>query len=865
MSRIEVQGGRQREFQVRLDPRALAGRQLTPNDVVDALSKDHQILSAGLVERNHELYLALVDGREGGVDALEELAIPVPDGVPARLADLGTVASADAVSFIRTTADGEEAVLVNVVQQPSANTVAIEAGISKLLRSHPELIPAGVHWGNFYDQAKFIRDSVHGVRDAILIGVGLAALVLLLFLRRWKLTLVAALAIPATVALVLLGLGVSGQSVNLMTLGGIAAALGLVADDAIVMVENIHRHEETGPVAPAGADRHPRAAARPGRLEPLDDRRLPPVRAAPRGRRRLLQAARPDHGPGARRLLGHRRLRAAGSDGEARDKRDRAATRRRRRAGARSGRGGRGDARRGGGRPAAPGRWTRKLVGWWPLAALVVVVLGGGAYLLYRTIDTDFLPAMDEGSIILDYRTPAGTSLSETDLMLGHAEEVIQSLPDVAGYSRRTGTELGFFVTEPNSGDYTIKLKPRGERRPVDEVIDALRTRIAAVEPAIETDFGQLLEDQIGDLTGGVPQPIEIKLFGEDQAQLQETARKVADLVAKVQGVEDVFDGIIIAGPALDLRVRPLELARHDLTTEDLQVQVEAGLLGTVATDLRFGERVYDVRVLTEHPGALGLLPILGPDGTMTRLSDLATIATGPPEAEIDREDLRTYLGVTARLTGRSLGSAVSSIQQRLGRQLSLPAGVSIVYGGLYAQQQSSFKALLGVLFAGLVLVAVILLFEFGDWRAPLLTAIIALAVLPGVFGALVLTGQTLNISSFVGAIMMVGIVGENAIFVIHEGRLELERGLAVRDAWAVAARRRLRPVAMTILATACALAPLALALGEGSQLLQPLAIAVIGGFVLSGPLVLWVLPSLYARLDPHGRLARRPVAVRDA
>ena len=517
-------------------------------------------------------------------------------------------------------------------------------------------------------------------------------------------------------------------------------------------------------------------------------------------------------------------------------------------------------ARRTGGHPAqadTAGPGWRRLTRLWPLALLLVVLLGVAGYLLYRSIGTDFLPAMDEGSIILDYRTPAGTSLTDTDAMLRQAESVIQSLPEVAGYSRRTGTQLGFFITEPNTGDFVIQLVPRGQRRPVDQVIDELRRRIAAVEPAIETDFGQLLEDDIGDLTGGVPQPIEIKIFGEDAARLQQVARQVAGLVAQVDGVEDVFDGIIVAGPSLEVVPESQALARHGLTTADLQGQVEAALLGTVASDLQVGERIYDVRVLTRHGGPLGALPVLDGGGAVTPLDDLARVGTGTPEAEIDREDLRTYIGVTARLSGRNLGDAVADIQHRIGRQLTLPAGVSIEYGGLYAQQQQSFKALLGVLLAGLLLVAVILLFEFGDWRAPLLTLVLALAVLPGALGALMLTSTTLNISSFVGVIMMVGIVGENAIFVIHEGRLELERGLAPAAAWATAAQRRLRPVAMTVLATACALAPLALALGQGSQLLQPLAIAVIGGFVLSGPLVLWVLPSLYARLDPHGRLAR--------
>jgi multidrug efflux pump subunit AcrB len=501
------------------------------------------------------------------------------------------------------------------------------------------------------------------------------------------------------------------------------------------------------------------------------------------------------------------------------------------------------------------GRVLGRLVSWWPVALLCLLALYGAGFWLYRTVETDFLPAMDEGSIILDYWTPAGTSLSDTNAMLDEAEKVILALPDVESYSRRTGTQLGFFITEPNRGDYVIKLKPRNQRRPVDEVIDDLRTRIARVEPAIHTDFGQLLEDNIGDLTGGVPQPIDIKVFGEDQRQLQGIARRVAGIIRGVPGIEDVFDGITIAGPALDLKVRPAALARRGLTTEDLQAAIEQATVGTVASDLLLGERVYDVRVFSGDSEDLADLKVLGKDGSATPLADLASISTGSPEAEIDRDNLRTYLGVTARLSGRSLGGAVGDIRQRLQRDLVLPAGMSLEYGGLYAQQQSSFKGLLGVLLAGLLLVSVVLLFEFGDWRAPLLTALIDMAVLAGVFSALILTGMTLNISSFVGAIMMVGIVGENAIFVIHEAQLQLRAGRTPREAWSGASRRRLRPVAMTILATAFALGPLALALGQGAQLLQPLAIAVIGGFVLSGPLVLVVLPALYAWLDPHGHL----------
>ncbi|HKI85943.1 MAG TPA: efflux RND transporter permease subunit, partial [Thermoanaerobaculia bacterium] len=458
--------------------------------------------------------------------------------------------------------------------------------------------------------------------------------------------------------------------------------------------------------------------------------------------------------------------------------------------------------------------------------------------------------------IILDYWTPPGTSLADSDAMLKQVDAIVEALPDVATYSRRTGTQLGFFITEPNRGDYVINLKPRGQRRPVGEVIDDLRARIAKVEPAITTDFGQLIEDDIGDLTGGVPQPIDVKLYGDNQELLQKTARQVAAILTKIHGVEDVFDGITIAGPALNLKTRPAELARRGMTTGDLDHAVEQALVGTVAGDLRLGERVYNIRVFAGNNRDLSSMNVLLDNGTQVPLATLATLSTGSPEAEIDRDNLKSYLGVTARLSGRSLGGAVAEIKRTLAKKLTLPAGMSIEYGGLYAQQQQSFKGLLAVLLTGLLLVSVVLLFEFGDWRAPLLSVLTALAVLIGVFGALMICGMTLNITSFVGAIMMVGIAGENSVFVIHEARLELLRGETPRSAWAIAAARRLRPVAMTVLATGFALLPLAVALGQGSQLLQPLAVAVIGGFIVSGPLVIFVLPPLYRWLDPHGRLA---------
>jgi len=845
VSQVQIQGGRRREFQVRLDAAALAARRLAPADVVTAIRRNNQVLSAGLTEANHELYLTLVDGRAEGLERLAQIAVPVPGGgVPAHVGELGTVAAADAVSYIRTTAQRRPAVLVNLVRQPEANTVAIARAVEQLFHDAPTLLPRDVVWTTFYDQADFVSRSADGVRDAILIGVALAAAVLLIFLRNLRLTTIAVAALPVAVAILLLVLAAVGQTINLMTLGGIAAALGLVADDAIVVVENIHRRRERG-------DADPTETGVAGILPALAGSTLSTVvifvpftfltgvvgaffkplaltMALALSISFLLAAIVL---PVA---LGPGRAAAAATPGS----------------------------------PPRFERFARRVIRFPAAALLSLAAVIAAGWILFERIGTDFLPEMDEGSIVLDYWTPPGTSLTDTDAMLQEAEKIITGLPDVEGYSRRTGTQLGFFITEPNHGDYVIRLKPRRQRRPVGAVIDDIRSRLAASQPAIHTDFGQLLEDNIGDLSGGAPQPVDVKIFGEDQTLLQAKAREAAAILRRVPGVVDVFDGIVIAGPALEVQPRgrsaghadaasgSSEAARFGLTTEDLHAAVEPAIVGTVAGDVRIGERLYDVRVFARGPNGFPDLSVRAPSGALQPLSTLASVSTGPPEAEIDREDLRSYLGVTGRLSERDLGRALRDVQDRLGQTLALPSGMSLRYGGIYEQQQASFKELLWVLLAGLLLVCVVLLFEFGDWRAPLLTAFVALGVLAGVFGALHAARMTLNISSFVGAIMIVGIVGENAVFVIHEARQALRGGMPVIDAWSFAAGRRVRPVSMTILATAFALSPLALALGEGSQLQQPLAIAVIGGLVLSGPLVLLILPALYARLDPAGRLA---------
>ncbi|MEO6952668.1 MAG: efflux RND transporter permease subunit [Polyangia bacterium] len=855
VSQVQIQGGRNREFEVHLDQQAMQGRKLSAADVVSAIQKNDMVQSAGLVERNHELYLTLVDGRVHTLAELTALALPAqPGDAPVRLGDLGKIEVSDEISYVRTTANNKPAVLINLIRQPQASTITIADGVRKLLRDHAELLPKGVEWSVFYDQARFVSGSIAGARDAIVIGIGLAALVLLVFLRSLRLTVIAVVAILLCIAVVGLGLAALGQTLNLMTLAGVAAALGLIADDAIVVIENIHAHREAGQPNPAASGTRELLPALIGSslsttviflpfalLTGVTGAFFKPLAltmalaltvsfllalfAVPTSV--ALFGPKPDAAPtdpGRLRAWLSARMRPL--------------------------------ARLWDHASHGYGRAARFTVAHGSIAVAGIVLLLVASRFLYTRMQTDFLPHMDEGAIILDYYTPPGTSLSDTNAMLDEAEKVISATPDVAGYSRRTGTQLGFFITEPNRGDYVINLKPRAQRRAVDEVIDDLRRKLAATEPGIHTDFGQLLEDSIGDLTGGTPQPIEIKIFGASQTELEAKARAAALILSKVPGVEDVFDGVVIAGPALDIRVDSTAAGRYGLTTSDVRAAVVPALVGNVVDHVRVGERLYPLRVFSGDRAAdLTTLPIRTPSGALVPLGNVAQVTTGKPESEIDRKNLKTFIGVTARLSGRSLGQAVADIRQHLEHELPLASGMTLEYGGLYAQQQASFRNLLYVLVVGLLLLSVVVLFEFGDWRAPLVTALCALAVLSGVFLLLMITGQTLNISSYVGAIMIVGIAGENAIFVIHEARLGLAAGKTPQEAWSDAAVRRARPVAMTILATTCALAPIAMAIGQGSQLMQPLAIAVIGGFALSGPVVLLLVPGLYHLMDPRGRL----------
>lgn len=831
VAEVIVQGGRRLEARVALDPAALQARGLDAAGVADAVRSSSILESVGLLESNSQLYLGLSDGRPGDVAALEVLPISVASGPPVPLAQLGRISLEEAPEFVRYRAQSREAVLINLLRQPSASAITLSDAAHRWMEQNRGRLPAGAKIEYFYDQSDLVRASAGSVRDSLLVGAILAVLIVAFFLRSLRLGLGGAVALPGSVALTLIGLHLAHQSLNMMTLGGIAAAVGLVLDDAIVVVEHLAARS-------VGPDPAPRAQAMAEILPTLCGSSLCTLaiflpflflggvtgaffRVLSLSMALMLSASLglcltvvPLLSPRA----SHHQAKGDGV------------------------------------------RWFRAMIhyatehAWVGIAG--VLLFAGLAVPLQRTLGTGFLPEMDEGALILDYTSPPGTSIGETDRMLLGIEKEISSVPEIQSWSRRTGDQLGFFITEPNMGDYVLRLRS-SRKRSAEEIADDLRARIQATQPAFRIEFGQLIEDVIGDLTTN-PQPIEIRIFDEDRAVAESKAREVTALLARVPGVVDVKSGLVVSGPNVTLVPSPAA-ARVGLGAEDLARAVLPAVNGIDAGKIIRGARAWPIRVVLPRPqgltGAAELADIAIPVGAgrRARLGDLATLRTNPGETEIARDNLRTMVAVTARLSGRDLGSAIAEIQRVLKRDLPLPRETTIQYGGLWAEQQSSFRGLAAVLIGATALVVLILLISFRSWAQPISVLAVVVSSLAGVFAALHVAEATFNISSFVGAIMMVGIVAENAYFLVAAYRAALAAGRSTAEAAQESAMRRARPVLMTTFAGVAALAPLALGLGAGSALLKPLAVAVVGGFVTSAFLLLVILPSLLARFG--GRL----------
>ncbi|MDQ2772525.1 MAG: efflux RND transporter permease subunit [Bacteroidota bacterium] len=869
VSSVQIQGGRTKEYHVQLLPDQLAALGLGPDDITKALTATNFVQSNGYLSDYRRLYLTVTDATVEQKSDLENIVLRNDGRRIVRLADVATVSLGEQPEYIRINANGSDAVLVSILRQPDANVVLVSDGVRAKVAALQSGLPRGVRLAPYYDQADFVAEVVKSVQDALWIGLALALVVTALFLRSFRATMTILGTIPVALALTIAVLYfVLGYSFNIMTLGAIAAAIGLMIDDAVVMVEQLHRVGEEHPEATPGEV----VRRSVGHLLPaligsslstivifLPFALLGGVAGAyfkvlattmvvalvcsffvawlglPVIYLLLSRKAKsPTPVASAPGPLSHEEgetadIVAGESSGSLLP----------------AGEGG-----RGGEVTAAHHEipWVKAVIRHPAYSIIGILVLIGSMVLIIPRLATGFLPDMDEGAIVLDYNSPPGTSIEETDRMLRQAEKLIVKVPEVASYSRRTGTQMGFFITEPNRGDYLIRLKT-DRKRTTEEVISDIRTRIEATQPALTIDFGQVIGDMLGDLMSTV-QPIEIKVFGPDATKRYALAEQVTKVVEGTTGTADVFDGIVRMGPAIDVRPDPRRLAQFGLTATDFQTQLQTHLAGTTAGNVLEGEQLLNIRLRYPNAAQANLAqmeqePVFLPNGQRRHLSELATVTVTAGAAELERENLQAMTAVTARLDGRDLGGAMSEIRQKLERDVPLPPGYFIQYGGSYAEQQQSFQELLTILGTACLLVFAVALFLFRDLKAAGLILLIAILGPAGGSLALYLTNIPLNVGSYTGLIMVVGIIGENAIFTFQQFFEVLAEGNPVEQAVGYAIAARLRPKLMTALSAIAALAPLALGIGAGAQLHQPLAIAVIGGLLLALPLLLVVLPSL--------------------
>jgi CzcA family heavy metal efflux pump len=844
VAETRIVGGRPPEYHVLVDPQKLNSYGLPLTRVVDAIRNSNIISASGMVQENYHLYLTTVTGLFREKAQIENTVVDVVKGTPVTIASLAKVVPGERPIYNIVTANGLPAVLVNVLQQPDGNAVAIAAAVNQELKDIRKTLPPDIDLSIFYDQSILVRESIQGVTESILIGLVLSVLVLIGFLKNWRTTLVAAIVIPIATLIAIVFMRLFNMSFNLMTLGGLAACIGVVIDDAIVMVENIMVHLSMGQ-SPREASKSAVAELTPaligstltpimvfvplvflGGITAVFFRALAmtlvtalfaslflaifftPVLAGAFVRRR----------PGAIETD----IERAEQSGEGRIL-----------------------------------RWLtaqyERALRWVLYHPMVVVLASVGimtiSVVIFYQLGSGFLPDMDEGAFVLDYRTPAGTSLEETNRVLLHIEKFLRETPEVESYSRRTGARLALAIAEPNTGDFLIRLK-KDRSRSLDEVTSELRRKITSSETAVDVEFPHILEDLVGDLAWS-PQPIEIKVYNDDPKIFKQVARQVEEWLPKVKGVVDIVNQTIVIGPSVNFRVDPEKAERAGFGVREV-ADIQAAMMdGELASNMIVGDRLIGIRVrypLESRDSTQKLKDLLltAPNGNTVPMSSISHVEMDEGQTEVHRENLRNLSSVTARLEGRDLGSAMKEIKERLSKEVPLPSGTEIEFGGLYQVQQESFLGLSQVLLGSIVLIFIVLVFEFRSFSHPTAIVVATLLCTSGALLALYLTKTTLNISSFMGLIMVVGIVQKNGILMLDAEKHFTSQGLELRDAIFHAGRRRLRPILMTALATVFGMLPLAWGVGSGAQMLQPLAIAVIGGVSISMVLSLLITPVIF-------------------
>ena len=835
VSEVRIIGGKQKEYWLTLASQKMSALGITPDMLTGTLDQTNFIQSNGYLADYRFLYLTVTDATVHTVDDVKNLIVANNGKRIVQVKDIAEVTIKPGVEYTKINANGREGILVAVIKQPNANLISLSTEMEKKVEKLKQVLPRDVSIRPYYIQADFVNDSIKSVSDSLWIGLALAIVVAIIFLRSLKASATILITIPVTICLTLIIVYAIGYTLNIMTLGAIAAAIGLIIDDAIVVVEQIHRSHEEHPNEPATSV-----------VQKALHYLLPAMAGSSLSTMVIFIPFELMSGvAGAyfkvmtntmiialvssffvtwiclpviyllltRNKSIHPQHKKAEQPHEVRNQ-----------------------------------KWVSFFIHKPYISFIIVAGLAAAIWFILPQLETGFLPEMDEGSIVLDYSSPPGTSLQETDRMLREIEKMIIKVPEVQAYSRRTGTQMGFFITEPNTGDYLIQLK-KDRSRSTEEVIADIRNQIESTQPALRVDFGQVIGDMLGDLMTSV-QPIEIKIFGDDITKLHNLSTQVSEVVGNVNGTADVFNGVVIAGPSISITPDNARLAQFGLTPSLLQSQLQLALQGNPASSgILEKEQLSVVRLIypnsqTQNVSSLKDMQVFLPSGRLIPISSVANIHVNQGDAEVERENLQSMGVVTGRLENRDLGSTMKEIQSKVAAQVVLPQGYHIEYGGAYAEQQQSFNELLMILITSSLLVFGIILFLFKDFLVAFLILVIAVLGISGSYIALYITNTPLNVGSYTGLIMIVGIIGENAIFTYlqFQGSLHTQ---SLDESIIYSISTRLRPKLMTALGAIVALMPLALGIGTGAELHQPLAIAVIGGFIIALPLLLIVLPSM--------------------
>ena len=838
VSEIRIIGGKTKEYWLQLNPQKMSTLSVTPDAITTALNATNFIKSNGYLSDYRYLYLTVTDATVHSTDDLQNIVLSNNGKRIIYLKDIATVEVREAVEFTKINANGHDGILVAVIKQPNANLLAVSTAMQEKIKELKKILPKGVSIQPYYIQADFVNESIKSVSDSLWIGLLLAIIVAVIFLRSVKASATILIIIPVTLGLTMIVLYAIGYTFNIMTLGAIAAAIGLIIDDAIVVVEQIHRtHEEHPEETNSTIVRkaiHYLFPAMVGSSISTIVIFFPFILMS--GVAGAYFKVMTDTmiitlvcsffvtwiGLPVVYLLLSKHKRHPKKTASQQHPLQNAHT-------------------------VKNQRWVSFFIHKPVISFGIMAALALSVYFILPKLETGFLPEMDEGSIVLDYNSPPGTSLEETDRMLREAEKIITQVPEVETYSRRTGTQMGFFITEPNRGDYLIQLKKKRTKK-TDEVINDIRKQIEATQPALVIEFGQVIGDMLGDLTTSV-EPVEIKVFGDNNKILQKISIEVAALLNSIKGTADIKNGIVYAGPSISIEPDYTKLAQFGITPANLQYQLQTSMQGNIAGNIFEKEQVNTIRMI--YPGSrkisvadVNKLQVFLPNGKLKPITELATVKVNAGDAEIQRQNLQSMGVITARLDNRDLGSAMKDIQAAIQSKITLPLGYHIEYGGAYADQQQSFKELLMILIAASLLVFGVILFLFKEFKVAFIILLIAVLGISGSYLALYFTHTALNVGSYTGLIMIVGIIGENAIFTF----LQFKESLAtksVNESIIYSISTRLRPKLMTALGAIIALMPLALGIGTGAQLHQPLAIAVIGGFIIALPLLLIVLPSM--------------------